>query len=123
MSSSGLLLGVGENVSHTPNGTNQLGAVPHVHFVSNVLDIDVHEIGVCVVRSLPNVFHDHGPADRLPGVHHQVFEKRELFRGQVDLSPGPLDPKFRPIENEIPNPGDARWNLPVAPEEGTNPGS
>ena len=57
---------------------------PVVDLAAQMADINVHDVRESVVVHVPDVFYDHGAAQRPSLVAHHVFEDAEFLGGQID---------------------------------------
>ena len=55
-----------------------------VDFLAQVIDVDVHKIGLGIEGAIPDSINNHRFTHRLGGGSHEKFEKRKLAIGQFD---------------------------------------
>src|SRR5512143_154869 len=73
------------NITRSADGVNQLGLEILVHFVPQSADPRVNDVGMRIEIVVPDMLHDHGPGNHLPGIAHEVFEEGELTGLKFDL--------------------------------------
>ena len=106
-----------EPVPGAAHGLDLVASERTIDLVAQVADVDVDDVGVALVREVPHVFDQLRPRQDLAGVTHQVFEERELARGELDHR---LITRHAPgggIELEVPDPEDRRPLGGAAPHQ------
>src|SRR5262245_58426370 len=78
-----LLRGIDE-VADTANRLDQLQWKAIVDLTAQVPDVDVDNIGQAIVVHVPDVFDDHGAAERTSAISHQIFEDSKLLGRELD---------------------------------------
>src|ERR1700680_498061 len=90
------------------NRTDQLGAEAAVNLAAQAADMGLHNLGLRVKVKLPDVLQQHGASYNPAGVTHEIFEKLELLRLQLDPLPRARNAALEEIDLEI---GDTQYRL------------
>ena len=80
---------------------NELRVEAPIDFAAKSADMGLHHAGLRIEMKLPDVFEQHGSRDDAACVPHEVFQKLEFLRLQVDAMPGPSNGSFQKIHLEI----------------------
>jgi hypothetical protein len=72
------LRGFFDDISHSPNGMDQLFVNPPIDFVSQPRDSHLYHIGLGIEVVVPHMFHNHCFGDDPPFIPHKVFKERKL---------------------------------------------
>ena len=72
-----------------------------VDLAAQVADVHVDDVGEAVVVHVPDVFHDHGAAERAAAVAHQVFQDAEFLGSQLDVFVGARHLAADAIEQQV----------------------
>src|SRR4051794_3754363 len=102
LSPSGLLLT--KDIADPPERVDERAVEVPVHLVPEPVDVHVYDVGEPVEVEVPDVLLNHGAANDLAGMTHEVLEQGELLRREVNPPARPLDDAGRRVEREV---GDA----------------
>ena len=90
-----------QHVSYAADGVNHFELELVIDLTAKVADVDVDDVSEAVVIHIPDVFDDHGAAERAAAIAHHVFENAELFGGKLDVFVAARDFAADAIESEI----------------------
>src|SRR5579863_862933 len=85
-------------IPHSAHGMNEPGMKTVIHFTSQVIHIDINNIGGGIEREIPHVLNDHGPGDAAPRVAHQILEQCEFLGCQFNAPPRPFHTPLHTVE-------------------------
>src|SRR4051812_15544241 len=112
---------VSKSEAHTPHRLQRGSPEGAVDLVPEVGDVDVDHVQVAVVRLIPDVLDDAGPAVRLAGSAHEELEKRELLRCQLDGLITHEDLVIRWVETQVTDREDRGARPRAASDECSQP--
>ena len=72
-----------------------------VYLGRGVVDIDVYDVGACIKRKVPDVLDDHGPGDSPSRIAHQILQKTEFLRSELDAASSSFYPAFYSVQLKI----------------------
>src|SRR6202158_3282393 len=91
------LIGRTEAIPGAAHGVDQLGRKAAVDLAAQAADMGLDDIGLRVEVKFPDVLQQHSAGDDAAGVAHEIFEKLELLRLQLDALPGARDAALEEI--------------------------
>src|ERR1700761_5299200 len=74
-------LGFLENIPHAADGMDQRPLAFAVYFITQTVDLHIHDVGSGIDAHAPHAIQDHRTSHDPPGITHQVFQKREFLGG------------------------------------------
>src|ERR1700722_148185 len=72
-----------ENIANAANRVNQRPQGVMIHFTSETIDVDVHDVGCGVNPHAPDMIQNHGPGYHSPFIAAKIFQKRKLLWGKL----------------------------------------
>src|SRR5687768_17071423 len=90
-----------QSVAASPDCLDRVTAERPVDLLAQVADVDIHDVRVALVREVPDVLDEPRPAKDLTGMPHEVVEKPELLRRELDGNIPVSDPLGRRVQGEI----------------------
>src|SRR6267154_6509814 len=90
-----------DHIARATNGMQKRSRKALVDLGAQTRDMDVDHVGLRVEMVFPDILQEHGAGDDLSGMAHQIFEKTELARLQLDGGTVALGGTGEKIELEI----------------------
>src|SRR5215471_6442542 len=112
----------GELVASAADGQQRAAAERAVDLAPEVARVDLDHVGIDRVVSVPDVLEQGGLGHHLPGPAHQVFQQRELPRGQLDFGLAAAHLPGTWVEGQVAGLQLGRPWPGTAPEQGPQPG-
>jgi hypothetical protein len=71
-----------QEIAPSPDGMNQFFLLAGVNFISQIINIDVNDIGAGIKINIPDMLGNHGSGYHCTCIAHEVFQKRVFSHGQ-----------------------------------------
>src|SRR5664279_3431342 len=93
-----------EQETSASNALNERGVAWHIDLVSQLTDVHVDDVRLREQAVVPNILQEHCASNYLAGMAHEIFQKLELARQQIENALTPTRGPFDQIHHERPHP-------------------
>src|ERR671919_150033 len=82
--------GILENITHPPEGMNELVGKISVNFGSQSANQHIDDISLGIKMKIPNALQDHRSRKGAFGIPHEIFQQGKLALAQLDAFAGAI---------------------------------